>query len=295
MRYIIQHATRYDYHSVVPFARHVLRMTPADSAKQQVIATALVIAPLPAEQFQVIDMFGNRTLEIAIETDHRQLDIRGTDQVVVRAAAPPSATSTPAWEDIATTALATSDMSSTSPAHFVFASALARPAPQITAYARTSFPLGCAVLAGAIDLKRRIARDFIYDPQATDVETPVVDAFAGGRGVCQDFAHIMIAALRGLGVPAGYISGYLATSPPPGQPRLTGADAMHAWVRVWCGHDVGWVDLDPTNAVVVDQGHVTLALGRDYADVAPTGGVIIASDGHSMSNWVDVDATIDAT
>ncbi len=293
MKYSVRHATRYNYRSVVPLARHILRLTPVGSSRQQVMASSLSIDPVPAEQHVVIDPFGNHTLEITIDSDHRFLDIRGADEVVVLPTIGAETAITPTWERVAADAMATFDIRAASPAHFIFGSRVAKPLPQITAYARSSFPAGNNILAGAIDLKRRIAHDFIYDPDATTVVTPVADAFVGGRGVCQDFAHIMIAALRGLGIPAAYVSGYLATTPPPGQARLVGADAMHAWVRVWCGYDAGWVDLDPTNAVVVDRGHVTLALGRDYADVAPVGGVLVTSGGQSLSSWVDVVAVDD--
>ena len=156
------------------------------------------------------------------------------------------------------------------------------------AYAALSFAPGQPVLEGAEALMRRIHADFTYDPAATDVSTPLDAVFRSRRGVCQDFAHAMIAGLRAHGIPAFYVSGYLRTISPPGRPRLVGADASHAWVAVWCGPAVGLVDLDPTNAIVVGRDHVTLAIGRDYADVAPVDGVVSASAGHELTVSVDM-------
>jgi transglutaminase-like putative cysteine protease len=159
---------------------------------------------------------------------------------------------------------------------------------QISDYARASFALGRPVLDGAIDMMRRIKTDFVYDIGATTVETTPAMAFALRRGVCQDFAHIMISGLRGLGLPAGYVSGYLRTVPKPGRPRLEGADAMHAWVMVWCGPQTGWRGLDPTNAIVAGEDHVVLATGRDYADVAPIDGTVFASGKQQLEVAVTV-------
>jgi transglutaminase-like putative cysteine protease len=144
------------------------------------------------------------------------------------------------------------------------------------------------VLDAAVELMARIHADFVYDPEATDVSTPLDEMFAKRHGVCQDFAHWMIAGLRSLGIPAAYVSGYLRTRPPAGRQRLVGADATHAWVSVWCGEGQGWIDLDPTNALIVGEDHVRLAFGRDYADVAPVDGVIMASAGHTLRVAVDV-------
>ena len=182
----------------------------------------------------------------------------------------------------------TSDLGPTSPAHFLFASRLVPLDPQIRDYARLSFPPARPVLDGAIDLMRRIKADFVYQVGATTVETTPAMSFALRRGVCQDFAHIMISGLRGVGLPAAYVSGYLRTVPLQGQARLAGADAMHAWVLVWCGGDVGWCGLDPTNGIFAGNDHVVLAVGRDYADVAPIDGVIFAAGGQQLEVSVSV-------
>ena len=158
----------------------------------------------------------------------------------------------------------------------------------VVAYARESFPERRQMLDGAMDLMARIWNDFDYDPKATLVSTPLGEAFAKKRGVCQDFAHIMIAGLRGIGLPARYVSGYLRTVPPAGKERLEGADATHAWVSIWCGPLDGWVGLDPTNNIHVGDDHIILAEGRDYADVAPINGVILSSGDQDVEVAVDV-------
>jgi len=157
-----------------------------------------------------------------------------------------------------------------------------------TDYARTSFPPGRPIYEGAVDLNERIHEDFTFDSKATEVTTSPAEAFAAKRGVCQDFAQVMIAALRGLGLPALYVSGYIRTIPPPGKPRLQGADASHAWVRVWCGPSFGWLGLDPTNAIAEGDDHVVVARGRDYRDVPPVDGVIVSSGDHELDVEVDV-------
>jgi transglutaminase-like putative cysteine protease len=151
-----------------------------------------------------------------------------------------------------------------------------------------SFPAGRPVLEGGLELTHRIKAEFRYDPTATDAATPTAEAFALRRGVCQDFAHVMIAGLRALGLPAAYVSGYLRTVPPPGRKRPAGADASHAWVSLWCGEAAGWQGLDPTNGIPAGLDHVSLAFGRDFADVSPVDGVIVASGGHTLSVSVDV-------
>jgi transglutaminase-like putative cysteine protease len=158
--------------------------------------------------------------------------------------------------------------------------------PDVTDYARSSFPSGRSALGGAFDLMQRIRRDFRFDSKATSVRTPLQEAFALRAGVCQDFAHIMIAGLRGLGIPSAYVSGYLRTIPPAGQPRLRGADASHAWVSVWCGD--GWIGLDPTNGIVMCDDHIVVARGRDYTDVSPIDGIVSSSGAQKLKVEVDV-------
>jgi transglutaminase-like putative cysteine protease len=204
-------------------------------------------------------------------------------------APPPDAT--PAWEAVRDEVFASTDIGATAPAHFLFASRQVTLDPEIRDYARVSFPPGRPILAGALELMRRIKEDFIYEIGATTVSTLPPMSFALRRGVCQDFAHIMISGLRGLGLPGAYVSGYLRTAPisgAPAAPSLQGADAMHAWVGVWCGAQAGWHGLDPTNAVLAGEDHVIVAIGRDYADVAPIDGVVFASGGQRLDVAVTV-------
>jgi transglutaminase-like putative cysteine protease len=182
----------------------------------------------------------------------------------------------------------TSDIGATSPAHFLFPSRQVSLDPEIADYARESFSPGRPVFAGAFDLMGRIKADFVYEIGATSVATTPSAAYKLRRGVCQDFAHVMIAGLRGIGVPAAYVSGYLRTVPKAGRARLEGADAMHAWVMVWCGTGAGWWGFDPTNAILVGDDHVTLAVGRDYSDIAPIAGIVFASGEQHLEVSVDV-------
>jgi transglutaminase-like putative cysteine protease len=160
--------------------------------------------------------------------------------------------------------------------------------PAITEYARASFGAGRPVVEAAAELMRRVRTDFTYDPEATDAYTPPRVAFEKRHGVCQDFANVMICGLRGLGLPAAYVAGYLRTVPPPGRPRLEGADATHAWVRLWCGEDLGWIGFDPTNAIYAENDHITLTVGRDAADVAPIEGILLTSGDQTLKVEVDV-------
>jgi len=165
---------------------------------------------------------------------------------------------------------------------------LISPTSPITAYAASSFPPGSGILAGTVDLMHRIRTEFKYDPKATVISTPLMEVFEKRHGVCQDFAHVMIAGLRGLGLPAAYVSGYLRTIPPPGKPRLQGADATHAWVSLWCGVEIGWIGFDPTNDLLVENDHIVLAVGRDFSDVSPVDGIIVGSRKQKLSVAVDV-------
>ena len=289
--YDIRHVTVYEYRSPAPSARCVIRLTPTDRPGQQVLTSKVEFEPKPEEVTADQDSFGNAILRVAFHKPHARLTIRAVARVAVDTAPPeadPAAIRTPAWETLAETVLAERRIGGLAPVEFLFASRLVPLSDPITAYAQRSFSPGRPVLWGALDLTKRIRRDFAYDPTATNVATPVATAFAARRGVCQDFAHVMIAGLRALGIPAAYVSGYLRTVPPPGQPRLEGADAMHAWVAVWCGGEVGWIGLDPTNAMAAGPSHIVVAIGRDYADVSPVDGVVVTSGPQGMRVAVDV-------
>ena len=288
MIYDIRQATTYRYASSVVYARHVLRLTPIDRAGQRVHATALDIEPAPIERREGHDFFGNRMTWIELDQPHDMLSVRVAARVMVKNEAAPDAAASPPWEQIRDAAFASVDLTPHSPAHFLFPSRQVSLDPEIRAYAAMSFSAGREVLAAAVDLMRRIKADFVYEVGATTASTTPPMSFALRRGVCQDFAHIMISGMRGLGLPAAYVSGYLRTVQSPQEQRLAGADAMHAWVLVWCGAKAGWRGLDPTNGIFAGDDHVVLAIGRDYADVAPIDGVIFASGGQRLEVSVSV-------
>lgn len=288
MLYDIRQVTEYSYASPVPFARQVLRLLPVDRPGQRVVACELSIRPQPTERHDTRDFFGNWLTTVAFSFPHSELRLETRARVLVEAAEAPLPMLTPPFELIRRNAVAESDLGPQSPVHFLFPSRLIALDEVIAAYVRKSFPAGRPILDGAFELTKRIKADFKYDPSATDVTTLPAVAFAQKAGVCQDFAHVMIAGLRTIGLPAAYVSGFLRTEPPPGRPRLEGADATHAWVAVWCGRETGWVGLDPTNGVFAAEDHVVLAVGRDYSDAAPADGVIVTSGDHTLDVAVDV-------
>ncbi|MDR3423339.1 MAG: transglutaminase family protein [Xanthobacteraceae bacterium] len=277
MIYDVRQTTTCAYASPVAHAHHVLRLTPIHRDGQRVHVAALQIMPEPLHRREGQDFFGNRLTWIEIEEPHKILTVKLAARVTVDAAAGPAALATPAWEAVRDEAFAISDIGPLSPAHFLFPSRMVSLDPEIRDYTRESFPAGRPVLDASIELMKRLKSDIIYEIGATTVTTMPPMSFALRRGVCQDFAHIMISGLRGIGLPAAYVSGYLRSAPRTDAARLQGADAMHAWVLVWCGSHAGWVGLDPTNAIVASDEHVVLAVGRDYTDVAPMDGVVFGS------------------
>jgi transglutaminase-like putative cysteine protease len=287
MIYDVRQTTSYTYATKVGYAHHVLRLTPIDRARQRVQAAALEIVPAPAGRREGRDFFGNRLTWIELAEPHDRLTIRVAARIAVDSL-DPSPQETPAWEAVRDEVFASADIGATSPVHFLFASRQVSLDPEIRDYAGASFPPGRPILAGALDLMRRINDEFVYEVGATTVSTTPPMSFALRRGVCQDFAHVMISGLRGIGLPAAYVSGYLRTVPKSGAPGLQGADAMHAWVWVWCGAAAGWYGLDPTNAVLAGDDHVVVAIGRDYSDVAPIGGVVFASGKQRIDEAVSV-------
>ena len=288
MIYDIRHLTIYQYGAPVGFSRCALRVLPSDGPGQTIVSTGVTVDPAPSATEAGRCFFGNRLTMIAIKAPHRTLKVDARTVARIDRTPPPAADLTPGWEAAREEAFASSSLAPESPAHFLHASRLVPRFAPAADYARASFPAQRPVLAGAAELMARIHADFRYDPEATVVSTPLAEAFEKRRGVCQDFAHIMIAALRGIGLPAAYVSGYLRTRPPEGKPRLEGADASHAWVAVWCGATLGWVGLDPTNAIMIGNDHIILARGRDYADVSPISGIILGSQEQSVEVKVDV-------
>jgi transglutaminase-like putative cysteine protease len=285
--YRVRHKTTYAYESEVTFARCVLRLTPRSSATQTVLESGITVTPEPTIAFDRLGPFGELSTTVVIETPHKALLIESHVRIDVHT--PPGRLDFgAAWEDVRAQALRGSELGSEAPADYLYPSVRAPLTAPITEYARASFGAGRGIVDAATELMGRMKRDFTYDSDATDVSTAPLEAFTARRGVCQDFAHIMICGLRGLGMPARYVSGFLRTYPPPGRPRLEGADATHAWVSLWCGEDVGWIGFDPTNDVLAQDDHIVLAAGRDYSDVAPIDGIILAPGKQTLDVEVDV-------
>ena len=288
MIYDIRHVTTYRYDAPVASARCTLRLLPSNDDGQRVFDSGLEVAPNPSAITERTDFFGTRVANVTIASTHRELRITALSRVEVERRAAPAAELTPAWEDVRQSAFSSSALGPQAPAHYLYPSRLVPLHGPATDYARESFGKGRPIVEAAAELMTRIRQEFKYDPKATAVSTPLSEAFESRGGVCQDFAHIMIAGLRGLGLSAAYVSGYIRTLPPPGKPRLVGADASHAWVSLWCGEAFGWLDFDPTNAIMAGNDHIVIARGRDYADVSPIDGVILASGNQTLSVSVDV-------
>jgi transglutaminase-like putative cysteine protease len=265
--YSLRHLTTYLYEKPVSFARCALRLTPQQAADQTVLSSSLRITPTPTRLEKHVGQFGEPVVTAIIETPHRELRILSRSKVEVTRPGRALPLGGETWERIRENGFAITDLGLGSPAHFLYPTAMTATHPSMTAYAAISFAPGRPVIEAAFDLASRIE---------------------ARHGVCQDFAQVMIAGLRGLGLPAAYVSGYLRTYPAPGRPRLEGSDATHAWVDLWCGPLAGWIGFDPTNALVVSEEHIVLAKGRDYSDVAPIGGVVLGSGAQTIKVGVDV-------
>jgi len=288
MQYDIRLQLHYDYDAPVGGGRHQVRVMPKTSAdSQRVIAASLHFSPTPAERSDFSDFFETGVVAIAFRDRHDALDVRMSARVAVTRPEP-SLDVSPDIAGLRDEVAGVWSLAPEAPHHFVASTGFAGLDGSITAYARDSVADAASVLAIADDLCMRMNHDFAYDDEATTVATHARDAFALKRGVCQDFSHVMIAGLRGLGIPAGYVSGFLRTIPPPGKERLEGADAMHAWVKVWCGRDMGWQEFDPTNGIRAGNDHITVGYGRDYSDVAPIVGILKTTGGQAAKQSVDV-------
>ena len=288
MLYRITHRTLYEYAAPVSVSQHVARLTPRTTAAQSYADFTLHIEPAPTLRRTRTDYFGNELCFFSIQEHHRRLEITTQSEVTVNALAKIDVTASPAWEEVAKLFRDPVSPAVVEPYEFVFDSPQVRAAMGLAEYALESFAAGTPILAGAQDLTRRIYQDFKYDPKATTVATPLEEVWEKRRGVCQDFAHLGIACLRSLGLPARYVSGYLRTHPPAGQPRLVGADASHAWFSVFCPR-AGWVDFDPTNNCLTADEHITVAQGRDFGDVSPVAGIITGGGAHVVRVSVDVE------
>ena len=285
-RYAVRHETTYRYRRPVDRGLHVLRVTPLNIGGQRSLRQTLTIEPEPTRIDMFVDHFGNVVHHVAVEKQHERLS--ATLNAVVEVARPAIADDGPAWETIRA---AMQDDGFPMPprvAEFATGSPLAPFEDSATLYAAESFAADRPIVAALRDIAGRIYRDFRYTPHSTTIATKVAEVIAMRRGVCQDFAHLMIAGLRGLGVPARYVSGYLYTHATPDAAGHLGADASHAWVSVWCGERLGWIEVDPTNDLVVENEHVVVAYGRDFSDATPLHGVILGGGSHTLSVAVGV-------
>jgi transglutaminase-like putative cysteine protease len=288
MNYRITHRTLYDYAAPVTVSQHVTRLEPRASNTQECEKFSLTIFPEPVLRKTRQDYFGNRLCFFTIQEIHSRLEISTHSRVTVTAGKPPAPELSPAWEQVVSQFRDPVSPEVIEPYQFVFDSPQVRASFELADYALASFAPETPLLVGVADLTRRIFTDFKFDPRATTVATPLEEVWKLRRGVCQDFAHLGIACLRSLGLAARYVSGYLRTRPPAGQPRLVGADASHAWFRVFCP-GTGWVDFDPTNNVQPAGEHIIVAHGRDFDDVSPVAGILTGGGRHSVKVSVDVE------
>jgi transglutaminase-like putative cysteine protease len=297
MKLQITHETCYDYVPPVSIAQHVAYLQPLNTNNQQLLSHSLLIEPEPAQQIATQDVYGNTRQFFSLQTAHTQLKV--VARSIVSTQARPMPESLMGWEEVRERFRYSSKGTFDAAAEFVFASPYVPRHADFTAYARPSFAAGVPLVLAARDLMQRIHHDFTYESQSTQVNTPALEALAQRKGVCQDFAHIMIACLRASGLPARYVSGYLLTQPAPGKERLVGSDASHAWVSVYLPDlPMGnrWCDFDPTNNRdgwgTPGEDYVTLAVGRDYADVSPIRGVIHGGTHHTLNVGVTVEPFI---
>jgi transglutaminase-like putative cysteine protease len=288
MRYDLTLRLTYEYDEPVTFGREVLRLTPLDlPGEQQVASCALNIRPLPDDRRVGLDFWGNETVSVVHRSPQRRLEyvVRARVERLPQTGAPGASAT---LGELSGALEAHRGLEGDAPHHFRGPSPRVPASPDITAYARRAVAAGMTVAAAVEAVGTSLHRDMTFDPGATEVDTSVEEAFRRRHGVCQDFTHVMIAALRGVGIPAGYVSGCLRTIPPESTPPLEGADAMHAWVRAWCGPERGWMEYDPTNAMHVRQAHIAIARGRDYGDIAPIKGVLRTSGTQKAQQAVDV-------
>jgi transglutaminase-like putative cysteine protease len=298
MKLQITHQTTYDYLPAVETAQHMAYLQPVSNRYQQLLSHSLLISPTPAQMTQTLDVFGNPRCFFSLQSPHTVLDVVALSVVsTTTRLLPLSLTS---WEQTREQFRYRSGGLFDAATEFVFASPFCPRAPEFAAYARPSFTPGASVLAAAFDLMQRIHTDFVYESQSTQINTPALEALAQRKGVCQDFAHIMIACLRTMGIAARYVSGYLLTQAAPGTIKLKGSDASHAWVAVYAPDlppGERWCDFDPTNNRAgwhsPGEDYVTLATGRDFADVSPIRGVIHGGASHTLYVGVTVEPAPD--
>ncbi|MBC7455296.1 MAG: transglutaminase family protein [Massilia sp.] len=287
-RYRVVHETHYSYQNSVTLSQQFLHMTPRDFAHQKTSSHHILVEPEEEDGATGFDFFGNCTRHVAITTPHKALVVHAQSTVTLTAR--PNLEQIKAsqpWEYLRARMSLNRSAATLEACRYLYASPHVNCSPELEAYARLSYTEGRPQLDAALDLTQRIFEDFEFDAKATEISTPLEEVLKGRRGVCQDFAQLMIGCLRSIGLPARYLSGYILTHPPAGQPRMIGADASHAWVSVFCP-EIGWIDFDPTNNCLVQNEHITLGWGRDFSDVTPMRGIVLGGGKHKLAVKVTV-------
>jgi transglutaminase-like putative cysteine protease len=285
VQYRVVHDTTYDYSCTVSNGHHFTHMSPRSTPAQQVLSHELICEPLPSEVQQITDYFGNDTRSFHITAPHDSLLVSARTTVAVSPQSYPEellqqdwalalSSDLQAWEDAGI-------------AEMRLPSQHVECLNQSEAYARRFFTPGRPWMDAMLDLTRHIHQEFVYDPHATTIYTPISEVFASRHGVCQDFAHLMLSCLRSMKLSARYVSGYLLNEPPPGVTKLLGSDASHAWVESWLP-GIGWIGFDPTNGKLANEEFITVAWGRDFMDVTPLRGVVLGGGSHDMQVYVSV-------
>ena len=288
MIYDITHRTTFKYDAPMRYARCNLRLEPSDWPGQRLLSFSVDVQPEGRLSRSRFYGYAGHVQRVTVDQPGRELVITARARMQVDRVAERPAPDDPSVSQVAIEALESTDLGIVGPANFLYPSPMIALDPAIGAWAAESLLPARGAVDAAMELSSRINRAFRYDPKATETDTTPAEAFGRRAGVCQDFAQVMIAGLRAAGIPAAYVSGYLRTVPPPGKPRLVGADATHAWVLVWCGRQRGWIGLDPTNGVAMNADHILTAIGRDYGDIAPIDGIFVGQAGQTIKVSVDV-------
>ncbi|WP_088343625.1 MULTISPECIES: transglutaminase family protein [Rhodomicrobium] len=293
MIFEVSHKTVYHYTAPVAQAHHLVHLAPRPHPRQRVVRHTLLVEPVPASRSDFTDYFGNPASTLSIESNHTELLIHSRCVVDVVAPKPIDVKASEPWDRVAASLAPARKSYDIEVAQYLMPSHHTTITPRLIAFAEPFFPPGRPILECARDLTNAIYTGFAYDNAATDIATTIEEVLSIRRGVCQDFAHLLIGAMRAYGLPARYVSGYLLTYPAPGKEKLVGADASHAWVSVWAPQ-IGWVDFDPTNNLIPRDEHITIAYGRDFQDVSPVTGVLLGGGKHKIDVAVDVTPALTA-
>jgi len=287
MRYRVIHETKYEYQTPAALCHNIICQGPGVHLGQEIISFECQITPEPSFQAKRQDFFENQCIYFSIQKPHQQLQVIVKSEVQIKTPSWQSLSpaDTPPWEEVAGWLRTTAAMNDIR--QFYLESDYVQIIPGIKEYALISFTPGRPVMEAMLDLNTRVYQDFEFTPGFTDVSTPLEQVFAHKKGVCQDLSHFSLACLRSLGLAARYVSGYIETLPPPGQPKLVGADASHAWIALYIP-EVGWVEFDATNNLLVNDQHIRAAVGRDFSDVVPLKGIVYSGGGQQMQVSVDV-------